>query len=292
MNAAVLLLALAADADLFRGKPLVVERDVEFMFRSGLDKCLVLKSTLGIRTIPDIDAPKGIAARVLSSSIEETTISSTSTSVYGRQRTITTRTGTGYRLRCKIEITAEKGLEEGKHEVKLSWPTVPILGAAIKANTMDAPSRTVSLDFWESLASKDASLKAKKAAEDAAFLRGWLRFGLWVAGIIGFFVAWSWLAHAVRWARPRHAFTVTPGVAQHGRATLVKEIPIKEEDLGKPLEPFTETKSARTFWGGASGVSVTCHGCPTDAEYARTLNTLRRDGAVVSAWFTYSAKVT
>jgi hypothetical protein len=284
----ILISALAGPSgdgkdDLFRGKPLVISREVDFLFDAGPTKYIRPSSVGSFDAAPSIKAPAGLSVKVLSSQSDQVTVKRTSSHIAGRYRHTTTTSGEGFRIRFRLELTAGPALAEGDHTVEVSFPGVSVAAIRVKADPLSVGT-SVSVNFWESPASKKAHLD--KLADEAAAAR--LRWWGWFAGIVAGIVAGIWglvtLGRLWSWMSPKYRLVADGRDSVRMEVSRVVSVPAGE--LERLRDPLDETHRCRTFWGGDAGMSVRLHGLPTDFDVLST------GGANVLVRITYEAAAT
>jgi hypothetical protein len=287
-----------ADLDLFRGRPAEAEAELTFLFRVGQDQYKTLTTTQPLEGGPTVAAPAGLKVEVVSHAVETARVGGVHirTEHRGREIVTTTGTGDGYRLVCRVRLSADDRLPYGRHTVTLTWPQATETARRIGADALATPTWTVEVEYWESPAARaehERAERQRKAEEAArATARLWMKVGLVVGGVVGLVVLVRLGRRVGRWLTPRHRVGVRPGEAERLRATFTREVTLRGEQFDEGPGPLTQTTEARTFWGGRSGVTVRSFALPVGVEGFPRVGSVGVGGPSCTVRITYEATLT
>lgn len=114
---------------------------------------------------PVIDAPRGISAKVLSVTVSETEVVMSET----RDET---RTGTGYKIHCKIRVTPDVDAPSGLYDVKVTLPEADAVVRRAQLFGGGSGVRfTCHVRVWESTAEREAASSDATAAGRGVILK-------------------------------------------------------------------------------------------------------------------------
>ena len=291
-------LAATASGELARGETIELEATVIFMFRKDISSYLTLRPEAVDLLVshPDVRVPRGLKAKIVQLHPFPTSVDD----AMGR--------GEGYGVECKIEISASAEATPGAHEIVLGLVAISEIAKAIQAfSPLVPPGYVFRVKVWESKAARDEAKEQEKrrieqqAAKErsdreaalAAEARAEKRQAVQVwSAVTGVILLLGVVLYVGPWLWPKYKLTVRPGRSATVSDTLKRERTIDKPSDDLVPEVLSDTRPARSFWGGRIGVTVATQAISTARTVKTWENKSYRDGTLVGTWYTYSAETT